>query len=44
VRDGLGRPLEWTGVLPPGLERRIDRVLPEGDGLRRLLEHGRRSR
>jgi pilus assembly protein CpaF len=44
VRDGLGRPLEWTGVLPPGLERRIDRVLPEGDGLRRLLEHGRRAR
>ncbi|MDQ1435758.1 MAG: pilus assembly protein CpaF [Actinomycetota bacterium] len=44
VRDGLGRPLEWTGVLPPSLERRIDRVLPEGDGLRRLLEHGRRSR
>jgi pilus assembly protein CpaF len=44
VRDGLGRLLEWTGALPPGLERRIDRVLPEGNGLRRLLEHGRRSR
>jgi pilus assembly protein CpaF len=44
VRDGLGRPLEWTGALPPMLERRVDRVLPEGNGLRRLLEHGRRSR
>jgi pilus assembly protein CpaF len=44
VRDGLGRPLEWTGALPPMLERRVDRVLPEDNGLRRLLEHGRRSR
>ncbi len=44
VRDGLGRPLEWTGALPPSFERRVDRVLPEGAGLRRLLEHGRVSR
>lgn len=44
VRDGLGRPLEWTGVLPPVFEQRVDRVLPEGAGLRQLLEHGRRSR
>ena len=44
VRDGLGRPLEWTGALPPSLERRVDRVLPEGAGLRRLLERGRVSR
>jgi hypothetical protein len=43
VRDGLGRPLEWTGALPPALARRVDRVLPEGAGLRRLLEHGRPS-
>ena len=41
VRDGLGRPLEWTGALPPDFERRVDRVLPEGSGLRRLLERGR---
>jgi pilus assembly protein CpaF len=44
VRDGLGRPLEWTGALPPSFERRVDRVLPEGEGLRRLLERGRASR
>jgi pilus assembly protein CpaF len=44
VRDGLGRPLEWTGALPPALEERIDRVLPAGQGLRRLLDHGRGSR
>jgi pilus assembly protein CpaF len=43
VRDGLGRPLEWTGALPPLFERRVDRVLPEGEGLRSLLEHGRAS-
>jgi pilus assembly protein CpaF len=44
VRDGLGRPLEWTGALPPAFEQRVDRVLPEGTGLRRLLERGRVSR
>ena len=44
VRDGLGRPLEWTGVLPPAFEQRVDRVLPEGSGLRRLLERGRGTR
>jgi pilus assembly protein CpaF len=41
VRDGLGRPLEWTGVLPPVLTQRIDRVLHGAGALRRLLEHGR---
>ena len=30
VRDGLGRPLEWTGALPPALEERLDRALPRG--------------
>jgi hypothetical protein len=40
VRDGLGRPLVWTGALPHVLEQRVDRVLPDGAGLRRLLEHG----
>lgn len=43
VRDGLGRPLEWTGTLPSAFEQRVDRVLPEGKGLRHLLEHGRVS-
>jgi pilus assembly protein CpaF len=38
VRDGLGRPLEWTGVLPAGLEQRVDRALPEGMTLRALVE------
>jgi pilus assembly protein CpaF len=44
VRDGLGRPLEWTGALPAALAARVDRVLPGSGGLRRLLEHGRTSR
>ena len=44
VRDGLGRPLEWTGVTPPALADRLERVLG-GDGcIRHLLEHGRGSR
>jgi pilus assembly protein CpaF len=38
VRDGLGRPLEWTGALPAALEQRIDRVLPEELRLRSILE------
>lgn len=37
VRRGLGRPLEWTGALPPRLEERIDRTL-EGRGLRQVLD------
>src|SRR5262249_58266022 len=41
VRDGLGRPLEWTGALPPGLEQRIDRVLPRGARTRDVIERGR---
>jgi pilus assembly protein CpaF len=39
VRAGLGQPLEWTGALPPGLESRVDRVLPPGMHVRDLLEH-----
>jgi pilus assembly protein CpaF len=41
VRHGLGRPLEWTGALPPGLEQRIDRVLPRGTRTRDVIERGR---
>ena len=38
VRSALGRPLEWTGAVPPGLEARVDRALPHGMRLRDLLE------
>jgi pilus assembly protein CpaF len=41
MRDGLGRPLEWTGATPPGLEARVDRALPSGLRLRKVLEQGR---
>src|SRR5690554_1428648 len=41
VRESLGRPLEWTGVLPPGLEQRVERVLPAGLRLRTMIEAGR---
>jgi pilus assembly protein CpaF len=43
VRNGLGRPLEWTGVLPAALEQRVDRALPEGMRLRTLLEQRKAS-
>jgi pilus assembly protein CpaF len=43
VRESLGRPLEWTGALPPGLEERVDRVLPRGMRVRTLIERGRVS-
>src|SRR4051794_26205443 len=38
VRDGIGRPLEWTGALPPQLEVRVDRALPRELRLRALLD------
>jgi hypothetical protein len=38
VREGLGRPLEWTGALPPGIEARLDRALPRGMRVRGLLD------
>jgi len=41
VREALGRPLTFTGVLPPGLEQRIERVLPAGVRLRTFVEAGR---
>src|SRR5262249_18070923 len=34
VRGTLGRPLEWTGAIPPALEARVDRALPRGARLR----------
>ena len=38
TRPALGRPLEWTGALPPALEDRVDRALPVGRSLRRIVE------
>jgi pilus assembly protein CpaF len=38
VREALGRPLTWTGVLPAGLESRVDRSLPRGLTLRSIVE------
>jgi len=40
VREGIGRPLQWTGALPPQLEARVDRALPDGVRLRELIERG----
>ncbi len=41
VRKELGKPLVWTGAVPPAAER-IERALPEGFTLRAILE-GRSS-
>jgi pilus assembly protein CpaF len=41
VRETLGKPLHWTGVLPGPLETRVDRCLPDGLTLRSIVE-GRR--
>jgi pilus assembly protein CpaF len=39
VRDSLGEPLRWTGVVPPSeLAQRIQRELPPGVSLRTMLE------
>jgi len=38
VREALGKPLEWTGALPGGLQERVDRALPDGLTLRRIVE------
>jgi hypothetical protein len=38
ARPALGRPLEWTGVLPARLEARVDRSLPRGLSLRAIVE------
>ena len=37
VREELGKPLEWTGAVPPNAEL-IERALPEGINLRAILE------
>ncbi len=40
-RDRLGSALEWTGAMPPdSLIRRLDRVLPRGVDLTRVLRGG----
>jgi pilus assembly protein CpaF len=41
VRAALGRPLEWTGAIPPALEARVNRALPGGETLRGMLESPR---
>lgn len=41
VREALGKPLLWTGALPGRLEGRVNRALPEGLTLRRIVEGGR---
>ena len=38
TRSGSGRPLEWTGALPPALEDRVDRMMPAGARVRDRLE------
>jgi pilus assembly protein CpaF len=38
TRSGPGRPLEWTGALPPALEDRVDRLMPDGTRLRDRLD------
>ena len=43
VRETLGKPLVWTGTLPASLEARVNRSLPEGSTLRRIVEGGRVS-
>jgi pilus assembly protein CpaF len=40
-RERLGSPLEWTGAMPPdSLVRRLDRALPGGVDLARVLQGG----
>lgn len=38
AREGLGKPLQWTGVLPGPLEARVSRSLPNGSSLRGIVE------
>lgn len=37
VRDGMGKPMRWTGFLPPD-HGRLQRALPDGLSLRAILE------
>ena len=37
VREALGRPMRWTGYLPPDHDR-LQSALPEGMSLRAILE------
>lgn len=38
AREDLGKPLQWTGVLPGPLEARVSRSLPNGSSLRGIVE------
>jgi pilus assembly protein CpaF len=38
VRDGVDRPLAWSGVVPARLEQRVDRAIGSDGALRRLLD------
>lgn len=39
IREGLGKPLEWTGAMPPErFARLVERTLSEGLSLRAILE------
>ena len=38
AREALGHPLVWTGVLPARISERVDRSLPRGLTLRRIVE------
>jgi pilus assembly protein CpaF len=38
VRESLGRPLRWTGVVPTRFARRADRALPKGMSVREVFE------
>ena len=38
VRERLGRPLQWTGVVPTRFASRADRTLPEGVSVRDLFD------
>lgn len=38
AREDLGKPLQWTGVLPGPLAARVTRSLPNGSSLRGIVE------
>ena len=40
VRDDIGAPLRWTGVLPSTLAARLERVVPDGSSVHELVAGG----